>query len=246
MTSDFVGTDMSGARFNDVSFAGAVFREADLSGVRMLGVTLAGADIEAHIAGLRVNGVEVEPLIEAELDRLNPGRELLRSTTPEGLLAGWAYLESLWGSTMDRAKALAPAELDRSVNEEWSFNQTLRHLIFVTDAWLGSAVLGEREFHPIALPAGFITEAQEYGVDPAADPSAAEVVAVRVDRQAKVKAFVASLSQDELDRVREPSPAPGWPPAKPRTALQCLHVIFNEEWLHHQFAVRDLAIVEGG
>jgi len=44
--------------------------------------------------------------------------------------------------------------------------------------------------------------------------------------------------------MREPNPAPGRPPPASRTATSCLHVIFDEEWAHHQFAVRDLAIIE--
>jgi hypothetical protein len=61
---------------------------------------------------------------------------------------------------------------------------------------------------------------------------------------AQLREFGASATQDDLDRVREPNPAPGYPPAKARTAVECLHVIFNEEWLHHRFAARDLAIIE--
>jgi len=101
--------------FDNADLSGAVFREVNLTGVRMLGVVLRGADIDGDITGLRVNGVEVAPLIEAE-----------------------------------------------------------------------------------------------------------------------------------LDRVREPNLAPGWPPPAPRTAIDCLHVIFNEEWTHHQFALRDLAIIDAG
>jgi hypothetical protein len=33
--------------------------------------------------------------------------------------------------------------LDQQVNEEWSFGQTLRHLVFITDAWASRTVLDE-------------------------------------------------------------------------------------------------------
>ena len=29
-----------------------------------------------------------------------------------------------------------------------------------------------------------------------------------------------------------------------RTAIECLNVLFGEEWAHHRFAVRDLAELE--
>ena len=70
--------DYEGAEFIDLSMASATFRDVDLSGARMHGVLLFNADIDGAIDGLRVNGVEVMPLIEAELDRLHPERLRLR------------------------------------------------------------------------------------------------------------------------------------------------------------------------
>jgi hypothetical protein len=39
--------------------------------------------------------------------------------------------------------ALDPALLHESVAGEWSFTETLRHLVFATDAWVRRAVLGD-------------------------------------------------------------------------------------------------------
>lgn len=106
------------------------------------------------------------------------------------------------------------------------------------------AVLGNgRPFHPLALPASFNTDAATFGIDVDAEPGFNEVVEARAGRVAMVRAFLEGTTQEDLDRVREPNTAPGWPPPAPRTATSCLHVIFNEEWEHHQFAVRDLALI---
>lgn len=35
------------------------------------------------------------------------------------------------------------------------------------------------------------------------------------------------------------------PPTSHHTVLQCLHVVLDEEWNHHQYAARDLATVNG-
>jgi hypothetical protein len=46
-----------------------------------------GLDIDSHdlfFGSLIVNGVDVVPLVEAELDRRFPGRELQKAETPEG------------------------------------------------------------------------------------------------------------------------------------------------------------------
>jgi uncharacterized protein YjbI with pentapeptide repeats len=76
----FTGSeDLQGAEFVDANLRGARFRRADLSGVVMRAVDVRGADIDAPWlfrgeSFLRVNGVDVIPLVEAELDRRFPGR----------------------------------------------------------------------------------------------------------------------------------------------------------------------------
>lgn len=234
-----------GAEFADLSMAGASFREVDLSGVRMSGVVLFNADIDGAIDGLRVNGVEVLPLIEAELDRLHPERLKLRPTTPAGRREAVDVIEGLWRATVQRASALPEETAHRSVDGEWSLAQTLRHTIFVIDAWFGhAAMLRPRPFHPIGLPASFTHNGAEFGIDESAEPTLAEILAVRAERVADLRAYLADATQAELDRVRGPNTAVGWPPPAERTAAACLQVIFNDEWLHAQFANRDLALLE--
>src|SRR5690349_9442780 len=128
---------------------GAVFREVNLSGVRMRGVYISDTDIDGAIDGLRINGVEVGPLIEAELDRLHPERTKLRPTDAAGAREAWATVERLWAPTMARAATLTDEQVHRSVDDEWSFVDTLRHLVFAIDSWFGNSVLGQdRPFHP--------------------------------------------------------------------------------------------------
>ena len=123
---------------------GEVLRDADFSGVRMRGVLLVGAEIDGVISGLTVNGVEVAPLVEAELDRRHPERLALRPTTADGAREALAVVLSLWAQTLNGAAPYA----DRSVDGEWTLTETLLHLVFVVDAWFGHAVLGEPEpFH---------------------------------------------------------------------------------------------------
>src|SRR5215510_1409923 len=194
----------SSKRFAEADLSDAVFREADLGGARMYGVLLTGANLDGDITGLVVNGVEVAPLIAAELDRRHPERIALRATTAEGLRAAVDVHETLWTDAVERARALSDADRHRSINDEWSFTQTLRHIIFVIDAWFGNAVLGRADaFHPIGLPASFTTDAASYGIDPQADPSFEEVVRVHAQRLDVLRRFLADITQDELDRVRD-------------------------------------------
>ena len=36
----------------------------------------------------------------------------------------------------------------------------------------------------------------------------------------------------------------GFPPEEERSTLDCLRVLFNEEWAHHRFAARDLDVLD--
>ncbi len=241
--------DLQGASFRDVNLRGARFVGSDLTGVVMRGVDLAEADLDAPWlldgrSSLLVNGVDVTAYVDAELDRRFPGRAERRAASPAGLRTAWTRLEQTWAVTLDRVAALPDGTVDRSVAGEWSFAETLRHLVLATDVWLRTAILGVAQpFHPLGL-AG--PEAAEDGVDmtlfATSPPTYAEVLSVRADHQAMVHDFLTTVTAEDLATQRS-NP---WAPDFPETTLSCLHVILREEWEHHRYAVRDLAVLEGG
>src|SRR5262249_55750003 len=161
--------------------SGARMRDVDLSNAKIVDANLSGADVSGWIAGMRVNGVEIAPLVEAELDRLHPERVALRASDLQGRRDAWALIETTWAATVDRARALPEDALYERVDEEWSFVETLRHLIFATDAWFRSAVLdGPEPFHPLGLTHSAYRRdaAGALGIDVDAHPSLHEVLAV--------------------------------------------------------------------
>src|SRR5262245_19657673 len=246
MSREFTAEDdLRGASFVATDLAGAVFREADLSGVRMHGVILVDVELSGLVQRLVVNDVDVGPLIEAELDRRHPERLLFRSRDPAELRRGWEFLERQWAETTERIAALPEEQRQRRVGDEWSAVETLRHLIAVTDSWFAHEALRiERPFHPWGLPCDFIPAWDEMGIDRAAAPSFDEVVRVRAERQQLVRDWLATAGVDELARPTAPRDDPCWPPPGERTVVACLHVVLDEEWWHHRFAVRDLAVLE--
>ena len=222
--------DLQGAEFVDVDLRGARFAEADLSGVVMRGVHVEGADIDAPWlfdgeSFLRVNGVDVVPFVEAELNRRFPGRADRRAEDPDGLRAAWATLERTWAATLERVAAMPAGTADVSVGGEWSFAQTLRHLVLATDMWLGRAILGiEQPFHPIGHPTPSTeTDGNDMSIFTTATPSYAEVLEVRAGRVAMVRDFLATVTSDVLAAPRK-NP---WAPEYPETILSCLHVILT-------------------
>lgn len=118
---EFVDTDeLAGARFTGADLAGARFRNVNLAGVKMVDAVLVDADLSGLIDGLTVNGIEVAPLIAAEMERRYPERRRLFATDPDGLRAAWSEVETFWGETVERARALPEALLHRRVDEEWA------------------------------------------------------------------------------------------------------------------------------
>jgi hypothetical protein len=239
--------DLQGAEFRGANLRGARFVGADLSGVVMRGVDLQKVEMDSPWLPERgntliVNGVDVVPFVEAELDRRFPGRADRRAEDPEGLRNAWAAVERTWATTRERAEAMPAGTIDRSVDGEWSFAQTLRHLVLATDVWLRRAVLEiEQPFHPLGLAN---PDAEDDGLDMSAftksTPSYAEVLEARADRVAMVRDFIATVTPDELVVPRK-NP---WAPTQPETTRSCLHVILEEEWEHHRYAVRDLDAIE--
>jgi hypothetical protein len=238
---------LQGAEFVEADLRGARFVEADLSGVVMRAVEVKGLDIDTpwlfeDDCSLRVNGVDIVPLVDAELNRRFPGRAGRRAADPAGLRTAWASLERTWAATLERVAAMPAGTVEVPVDGEWSFAQTLRHLVMATDTWLRGAILEiDQPYHPIGQPnADFESDGYDPSVFTTTRTAYDEVLEVRADRVAMVREFLATVTPDELATPRK-NP---WAPENPETTLSCLHTILEEEWEHHRYAVRDLDVIE--
>lgn len=146
--------------------------------------------------------------------------------------------------TLERVAAMPSGTVDISVAGEWSFAQTLRHLVMATDTWLGRGILElEQPYHPIGQPnAEYETDGYDLAVFSNVAPSYAEVLEVRAEKTAMVRDYLATVTAADLAAARR-NP---WAPDQPVTVRSCLHTILNEEWEHHRYAVRDLDAIEAG
>ena len=243
MTTHSGSGEYEGATFVRTSFKGATLRSCDLSGVTMRSVDVDGLDIDGHdllFGSVIVNGVDVVPLVDAELNRLFPGRELQKAQTPEGLRESWVAVQEAWATTM----ADTPPELrDARVADEWSLAQTLRHLVLATDAWLRGGIMAiDQPFHEIGQ---IFTGADRMGFDMSIfrtdEPTFDEILAVRAERQQMVTDFLADATPALLAEERNNPWGGGddWHP----TVGDCIRVILEEEWAHLRYARRDLAIL---
>ncbi len=253
--TDFTSEDLTGsvfedvyltsARFHGVDLTGADFRHVVLTGARMRGVLLLNVDINGQIGNLRVNGVDVAPLVEAELDRRYPDRARMRPADADGFREAWDILERLWQQTVARARGMAPELLHERVDEEWSFIETLRHLVFATDAWVRRAILGDPSpWDPLDLPSDELPDEPSIPRDRAARPPLDEVLALRADRMATVRQVLADLTDATLAGRTVPVTEPGYPEPESFPVRRCLQAILSEEWQHRLYAERDFDLLQ--
>jgi hypothetical protein len=248
MTAEYNRTDVfRGATFTCVDFTGARFRDCDLRKVKISDAWLVDVNVSGPVDNLVVNDVDVTAYVEAELDRRHPERVRLRGIrTADDYRAMWKTIELLWSDTVARAERLPEPARHQRVDDEWSFVETLRHLVFATDAWASRTILDEpMPFHRLGFTQTSYPpkDAAALGIDLDARPSFAEVMQVRTDRMALVRGIVEALTDTELERMCQRAPAPGYP-EEPRSVGRCLSVVMNEECEHRRYAVRDLAVLE--
>lgn len=234
--------EFEGATFIRASFKGATLRFSDVGGVTMRAVDVDGLDIDSHdlfLGTLVVNGVDVVPLVDAELNRRFPGRELQKAQTPEGLREAWVAVQAAWRTTVEDTP---PDLVDAHVEDEWSLAQNLRHLVLATDAWLRGAIWRiPQPFHEIGQ---IFTGAEQMGFDVSVfrtdPPTYDEVLAVRAERQQLVTDFLTTATDDLLAQERDnPWGGGDWHPS----VGDCIRVILEEEWAHLRYVRRDLAIL---
>lgn len=236
MAESFEFRDLAGSEFWGVDLRGAQFRDVDLTDVSMEAVRLVNVEIDGFVDRVVINGVDVTDHVN-EHDPSYPLRALVRPADADGARAAWVALDEVWAATVARARALDEPTLHASVDGEWSFVQTVRHLVFAIDKWFTAPVLAEG-FDPIGLPNTGSVDFPWPGLDPEAAPTSTEALAVHADRWARVRAYVDRVTPAELTgtvEVLENGPNP---------VLECLATVFEEEFAHHRYAVRDLDRLE--
>ena len=243
--ADFTGENLTGSRFEDVDLTNARFRFVDMTGVVIRSAELVNVDISGEIEDLRVNGVDVVPLVEAELNRRHPDRVKMRPTDADGYREAWDTLERLWQQTVNRARGMDPDLLHERVDDEWSFIETLRHLVFATDAWVTRVVLGDPSpWDPLDLPHDEMGDEPSVPRDHDARPSLDEVLALRADRMTTVRQVIADLTDEKLAGMTEPVLEPGYPEPESYPVSRGLQAVLSEEWEHRLYAERDFDVLD--
>jgi len=180
---------------------------------------------------IEIDGTRIAPPLTAGQAR-SLGAFGLLADEPENMLEVWHRVVWTWAAELDAAKQdPGEARLGDRVDGEWSLVETLRHLRFVTDGWIGRGVLGSDEYHPLGLPPDFVTNGRELGLRLDAEPDLETVLVARTEGQQLVARALEGASN--LD-----SPCLG--PLSAFTLRGAFQVVIAEEWFHLGFARRDL------
>jgi hypothetical protein len=236
MPKEFEG-ELAGAVFWGADLTGAHFRDVDLTNATITHALLVDVDIDATVDHVVINGVDVTAFVN-EHDAWYPLRRMLRTSDPEGMRASWAALEEAWATTISRALALPEERLHESVDGEWSFVQTLRHLVFAMDKWFTVPILGER-FDAIGLPNSGSVEFPWPDLEYELEPSVSDALAVRAGRATQFREYLTMVGADDLARQVEV--------LENGTNLvqECISTVFEEEFWHNRYALRDLSKLAG-
>jgi hypothetical protein len=235
MAEEFEG-DLNGAVFWGAEMKGARFRDVDLTDTTISHAVLVNVEVEALVDHLVVNGVDVTDYVN-ERDPWYPLRAMLSPKSPESLRTTWTAIEGEWAKTVARAQALPEAARHVPVDDEWSFVQTLRHLVFAMDKWFTAPILGE-PFHPIGLPNSGSVDFPWPGLDDDLTPSFSEALAVRGDRAARFRDYLTTVTT--ADFAREVDVLENGT----NTVQDCIGVVLEEEFWHNRYARRDLEQLE--
>lgn len=133
MAADGGAGGFRGASFMSQDFTGATFRDCDLRRVKITDSWLVDVSLSGLVGSLVVNDVDVTAYVDGELDKRHPERVQLRAMRTAGdYRAMWDTIENLWSQAVARAGRLPGPALHQRVDGEWSFAETLRHLVLAT------------------------------------------------------------------------------------------------------------------
>lgn len=236
MGEEFEDRDLSESVFWGVQLERATFRDAVFNGSTFFHTEWRDVSIDGVIERLVVNGVDVTDFVNQN-DRWYPLRERLSPSSVVEMRETWSVICAEWAKVEAALAGESDEKRNASVNGEWSLRDTYRHLLFAMDKWFSWPILGERKFSSIGLPNTGSQSRDWPGIDRTADPDFASVFAARLAHRARFTEFLNSLRLEDLPEAVEIIENGDVP------AVMCIHVVFEEEFEHLRYMVRDLRVI---
>ena len=167
--ASFEEVNLEGVSVHNANLSGASFYDVNVSDATIRSATVANLSItDSYIRGLTIDGIRVDLLIEAELDRRDPERVRLRITDtedPECIRAVMARLDEVRSMFYATLRAASPGVLVRRPSpQEWSALECVRHLVFAEELYVNRWILRNDEpWSRLGLLPDFLASGVGYG-----------------------------------------------------------------------------------
>ena len=247
----FRRVDLAGASLREVDLSGATIRDSDVRGLRIVASMVDDVVINGHegVGRVVVDDVEVTAYVTAELDRRHPERVLVREMrSADDVRAAWAVVDGHVGRRRRARRHACPSRCSNErVEGEWSFLETVRHLVFADDIWVGRMLSDEPgPFHPLGVPPTDTTEdaAAEMGLTLDATPVVRRGRGPAPRAPPRVHRPLLRVKDADLPPGAHRRARPGLGRGVVPGAWSACTVVVREHAEHLRFALRDLAVLE--
>jgi hypothetical protein len=149
---------MANVVFHNINLHRAVFDDVNLGEATIHNANLGGLTVDdAYIKGLTIFGFHIDELIEAELDRRDPVRLLLRMADRYDPACVWASFYATLRAVDPDPLTVRPVPNPGVLYRQWSVIETLRHLVFAEDMYIHRWILQDHEpWCPLGLLPDFL------------------------------------------------------------------------------------------
>jgi len=202
-----------------------------------------GCRYRGEIRNVRINGVDIAPLVEAEVNRRYPQRR--NSTQPTRTASARRGRSS---SGRGRPPPSAPSACRPICCTSGSMASTRSSRRCATSCSPPTHGCAARTSASRSLSAHSASRRRDGARPERAERCRRATIPGRSARTARRPHAHRSRHRDARRRrvagETDPGPPPSYPPAGSYPVRRCLRAIVNEEWLHRLYAERDLAVLE--
>jgi len=202
-----------------------------------------GCRYRGEIRNVRINGVDIAPLVEAEVNRRYPQRR--NSTQPTRTASARRGRSS---SGRGRPPPSAPSACRPICCTSGSMASTRSSRRCATSCSPPTHGCAARTSASRSLSAHSASRRRDGARPERAERCRRATIPGRSARTARRPHAHRSRHRDARRRrvagETDPGPPPSYPPAGSYPVRRCLRAIVNEEWLHRLYAERDLAALE--
>ena len=177
---------------------GPVPATSNLTGVTIAHARVVNVDVDAFVDHVTINGVDVTEYVNERDLGTRCGRCSARRTRRDA--GGVGCARAGVGHDDRAARGLTEGQRHESVGGEWSFVETLRHLVFAMDKWFTVPILGEERLPSLRAAEHRLDRLRLARTRSRRAPTLDEVLAVRARAGGPTARLPRPVTPDDLAR----------------------------------------------